>query len=117
MADAYIKTFDIDETFTMEDTNDGADIMMFHLPSDNNPLDMFLWGSAFVPHEFLNTDGLYAWVSPMPMDSEGDVLDNMYSNAGVLCVVTNFSTYNDPTQVRLKGTVKVMYLPVVEVVV
>lgn len=113
MADAYVKTFLVDETFVMEDDNNGADIMAFHLQSDT-PGDMYLW-SGYVEYDTeLTTPGLYSWVAPAPLDVNGDFIDNMYSTAGVLYVVTNFSTYNDPTQVRLKGTVKVMYQPVVE---
>jgi len=112
VADAYVRTYDVDETFVMEDTNDGPDVMAFQL----NPTtqgDMYLWSGYFVPDEELNTPGLYAWVAPMALDASGNFLNNMYNTAGVLFAITNFSTFGDPTQVRLKGTVKVMYQPVV----
>lgn len=98
MADAYIKTYAVDEVFTMEDTNDGPDIMAFQLNPDN-PNDMYLWSGYFVPDEELTTPGLYAWVYPMSLDSVGNPLANMYNTAGVLFAITNFSTYNDPTNV------------------
>jgi hypothetical protein len=113
VADAYVKTFLVDETFVMEDDNNGPEIMAFQLPSDTLG-DMYLWGGNFEYDTELTTPGLYTWVASAPLDGNGDFIDNMYSTAGVLYVVTNFSTYNDPTQVRLKGQVQVAYLPVVE---
>ena len=111
MADAYVKTYQIDETFTMEDTNDGPDLMAFRLHPDA-PDDMYLWSGYFIAAEFGHTPGVYAWVNPTSMDAEGDPIENSYANAGMLFVITNFSTYLDPTVVRLLGEVKVMYLPV-----
>lgn len=113
MADAYVKTYTIDETFVMEDTNNGPDIMAFQLNPDNQG-DMHIWNGYFVPDEVNNTPGLYGWVAPMALDAEGDFIDNSYNTAGVLFAITNFSTYGDPTSVRLKGSVQVMYLPVAE---
>jgi hypothetical protein len=112
MADAYVKTFEVDETFVLEDTLSMVDIAAFQLDGDA-PEDMYLWSNAFTPASG-NTSDLYAWVAPMPLDTEGNYIDNFYNNTGVLWAILTYSTLGHPTNVRLHGTVKCMYLPVVE---
>jgi hypothetical protein len=111
VADAYLKTFNIDEIFEMEDTIFGQDQVMLLLPGDS-PTDALMWSNSFVAASG-NHPQWYIQNYSLPLDEEGNYIDNSYSNCGVLLAYLDFSTFGNPVNARLHGTVQAMFLPVI----